>query len=73
MLLHRGHHPIGYFDISGRVDLNIAIRTLRVADGVLSFQVGGGIVWDSDPASEYDETLLKAKAMISALGGSLSE
>ncbi len=62
---------IGYFDVSGRVDLNIAIRTLRIAGGRLSFQVGGGIVWDSDPASEYEETLLKAKAMVSALGGSL--
>ncbi|MDQ8186460.1 aminodeoxychorismate synthase component I [Pelagicoccus sp. SDUM812002] len=62
---------IGYFDASGQVDLNIAIRTLRIADGRLSFQVGGGIVWDSDPASEYEETLLKAEAMVSALGGSL--
>ncbi|MBD5781430.1 aminodeoxychorismate synthase component I [Pelagicoccus sp. NFK12] len=62
---------IGYFDASGNVDLNIAIRTLRIAAGRLSFQVGGGIVWDSDPASEYDETLLKAKAMVNALGGSL--
>lgn len=64
---------IGYFDTSGSADLNIAIRTLRIADGVLSFQVGGGIVWDSDPISEYEETLLKAKAMVSALGGSLDE
>ncbi len=64
---------IGYFDASGGVDLNIAIRTLRIADGCLSFQVGGGIVWDSDPASEYEETLIKAKAMVRALGGSLDE
>jgi len=60
---------IGYFDVSGRTDLNIAIRTLRLSDGTLSFQVGGGIVWDSDPESEYEETLLKAKAMVEALGG----
>lgn len=60
---------IGYFDQSGRADLNIAIRTLRLADGSLSFQVGGGIVWDSDPESEYEETLLKAKAMVAALKG----
>lgn len=64
---------IGYFDASGAVDLNIAIRTLRIARGVLSFQVGGGIVWDSDSSSEYEETLLKAKAMVRALGGSLDE
>lgn len=60
---------IGYFDASGAVDLNIAIRTLRIADGRLSFQVGGGIVWDSVPESEYEETLLKAKAMLQALEG----
>lgn len=73
--LERGHRgiytgSIGYFDASGSADLNIAIRTLRVADGRLSFQVGGGIVWDSDPESEYAETLLKAKAMFEVLGGS---
>ena len=60
---------IGYFDVSGRADLNIAIRTLRLAEGRVSFQVGGGIVWDSDPESEYEETLLKAKAMVAALKG----
>ncbi|EDY84214.1 para-aminobenzoate synthase, component I [Verrucomicrobiia bacterium DG1235] len=64
---------IGYFDANGGADLNIAIRTLRVADGSLSFQVGGGIVWDSDPESEYEETLLKAKAMIRALKGEGNE
>lgn len=58
---------MGYFDVGGGVDLNIAIRTLRISDGRLSFQVGGGIVWDSDPESEYEETLLKAKAMVEAL------
>lgn len=60
---------IGYFDVSGRSDFNIAIRTLRIANGRLSFQVGGGVVWDSDPESEYEETLLKAKAMVAALRG----
>lgn len=64
---------IGYFDASGGADLNIAIRTLRIADGRLSFQVGGGIVWDSDPESEYEETLLKAKAMLEALGDAVDE
>ncbi|MDQ8201598.1 aminodeoxychorismate synthase component I [Pelagicoccus sp. SDUM812003] len=60
---------IGYLAASGNADLNIAIRTIRVSEGRLSFQVGGGIVWDSDPESEYEETLLKAKAMIKAIGG----
>ncbi len=60
---------IGYVNTAGDADFNIAIRTLRVADGEVSFQVGGGIVWDSDPESEYEETLVKARAMVRALGG----
>ncbi|MBK1879241.1 aminodeoxychorismate synthase component I [Pelagicoccus mobilis] len=64
---------IGYFDMSGRADLNIAIRTLRLAGNTLSYQVGGGVVWDSDPESEYEETLLKAKAMVKALHGGNDE
>lgn len=60
---------IGYVDASGAIDLSIAIRTLRVAGGNVSFRVGGGIVWDSDPESEYEETLVKAKAMFQAIGG----
>src|SRR5690606_30760536 len=60
---------IGYIDASGALDLSIAIRTLRVSDGSVSFRVGGGIVWDSDPESEYEETLVKARAMRQAIGG----
>lgn len=59
---------IGYLAASGDADFNIAIRTVRVANGELSFHVGGGIVWDSDPQSEYEETLVKAKAMLKAIG-----
>lgn len=59
---------IGYLDKSGNADFNIAIRTLSVSGGKLRFQVGGGIVWDSDPESEYEETLVKARAMKRALG-----
>jgi len=59
---------IGYIGFDGRADFNIAIRTMRIADGELSFNVGGGIVWDSDPKSEYEETLHKAKALFDALG-----
>lgn len=73
--LERGHRgvytgAIGYLNTNGNADFNIAIRTIRVADGKLSFQVGGGIVWDSDPEGEYEETLLKAKAMKEAIGAS---
>jgi len=59
---------IGYFDAAGRCELNVAIRSFRVAADRVSFQVGGGIVWDSEPESEYEETLVKARAMRRALG-----
>ena len=59
---------LGYLDCSGNADFNIAIRTLRVADGRVSFSVGGGIVWDSEPEHEYEETLVKARAMVASLG-----
>ena len=51
---------IGYIDISGDIDFNIAIRTAILKDGFLNFQVGGGIVYDSDPEEEYIETIVKA-------------
>ncbi|MDT8318593.1 MAG: aminodeoxychorismate synthase component I [bacterium] len=50
---------IGYIGFDGNMDLNIAIRTAFVKDGSIYFSAGGGIVADSDPAAEYDETLLK--------------
>jgi len=59
---------IGYIGFDGRADFNIAIRTMRIRDNEIAFNVGGGIVWDSDPISEYEETLLKAKAIFEALG-----
>lgn len=60
---------IGYIDFSGRVDLNIAIRTAIVSNGRLHFQVGGGIVADSDPQEEYQETITKAQSFLKALTG----
>lgn len=58
---------IGYIGFDGNVDLNIAIRTILLKDETAYFQAGGGIVWDSDPALEYEETLHKAKAIIKTL------
>ncbi len=58
---------IGYISASGAMDMNIAIRTVVLQGGAASFHTGAGIVWDSDPAAEYDETLAKARAMIDAL------
>jgi para-aminobenzoate synthetase component 1 len=65
---------IGYY-IPGRdfgsldstLDLSVAIRTMVIRDQVATFNVGGGIVIDSDPQSEYDETLTKAKALLAAI------
>ena len=54
---------IGYIDFSGNADFNIAIRTLFQRGEDLYFHAGGGVVWDSDPASEYTETLTKARAL----------
>ena len=58
---------IGYLSFSGELDLNIAIRTFLVKNGRAYFQVGGAIVYDSDPEAEYIETLDKAKALLQAL------
>jgi len=58
---------IGYLCFSGDMDLNIVIRTLVVKDGVAHFQVGGGLVADSDPDAEYQETIDKAQALASGL------
>ncbi len=60
---------IGYLGFGGAMDLNIAIRTMVVKDGQASFQVGGGIVADSQPALEYEETLHKGAAMARVLLG----
>lgn len=58
---------VGYFAFGGAVDTNIAIRTFIVKRGRAYFQAGGGIVADSDPEREYDETLDKARGMVAAL------
>ncbi|MEA2735885.1 MAG: para-aminobenzoate synthetase component, partial [Humisphaera sp.] len=59
---------IGYLAGDGRIEFNVAIRTMIVRDGLIHIPVGGGIVADSDPALEYEETLVKARAMFQALG-----
>ncbi|MCB2231236.1 aminodeoxychorismate synthase component I [bacterium] len=58
---------IGWLGFNGDCDLNIAIRTMVVKDGVAHYQAGGAIIYDSDPESEYLETLHKAKALTEAL------
>ncbi|WP_033069613.1 aminodeoxychorismate synthase component I [Thalassospira australica] len=64
---------IGYIGFDGTMDTNIAIRTLCVNAGKMAFNVGGGIVADSDPAMEYDETLVKAAKMFELFGIDVEE
>jgi para-aminobenzoate synthetase component 1 len=59
---------VGYFSFGGSLDLNVAIRTMVIRDQVARFNVGGGVVADSRPSLEYEESLLKARALFSALG-----
>jgi len=59
---------LGYVSFSGPCDLAIAIRTITLLGRRLSFGVGGGVVADSDPAAEYEESLVKARGMLAALG-----
>ncbi|NQT47888.1 MAG: aminodeoxychorismate synthase component I [Chloroflexi bacterium] len=59
---------IGYLSFDGEMDLNIAIRTILVKNGRAYFQVGGGIIYDSNPVAEYEETMDKAKALLLSMG-----
>jgi anthranilate synthase component 1 len=57
---------VGYFSAAGEMDTCIALRTGVVKDGVLYVQAGGGVVYDSDPETEYQETVSKSKALMHA-------
>ncbi len=54
---------VGYFGADGSVDTCIVLRTALVKDGTMYVQAGGGVVADSDPDAEYDETLHKSNAL----------
>jgi anthranilate synthase component 1 len=58
---------VGYFSYQGDMDMCITIRTIVVSGGRYYVQAGAGIVADSDPAREYEETLGKARALIRAV------
>ncbi len=58
---------VGYIDFTGNMDTCIALRTLVIHDGMIYVQAGAGIVADSVPKLEYEETLNKAKAMLKAI------
>jgi anthranilate synthase component 1 len=58
---------VGYFSFPGNMDTCIAIRSILIKDGKAYVQAGGGVVADSDPEKEYEETLHKAQAIFKAI------
>ncbi|MCW7754815.1 aminodeoxychorismate synthase component I [Desulfobotulus sp. H1] len=58
---------MGYLGFDGSMDLNVAIRTVICSDGKAHYSAGGGVVWDSDPEEEYEETLHKAAPFFRAM------
>ena len=58
---------VGYIDYRGNMDTCIALRTMVIKDGLVHVQAGCGVVADSDPDAEYDETINKAQALIAAI------
>jgi anthranilate synthase component I len=59
---------VGYIDYGGNMDTCIALRTLVVQNQIGYIQAGAGIVADSDPDAEYQETLNKARGLLTAIG-----
>jgi anthranilate synthase component 1 len=60
---------VGYVDFSGNIDTAICLRTVIIADGAAWVQAGAGLVADSDPLREYEETMDKAAAALAAIEG----
>ena len=58
---------VGYIDFSGNMDTCIALRTMVLMDGKSYLQAGAGVVADSDPTKEYEETLNKARGLLRAI------
>ena len=63
---------VGYFDYRGNMDTCITLRTMVMCGGKIYIQAGAGLVADSDPTSEYQETVNKAKALISAVEATMT-
>jgi para-aminobenzoate synthetase component I len=64
---------VGRIHPNGDLDLALTIRTFAVAEGRIHLWVGGGIVWDSDPEAEIEESLVKARPLLEAIGAPLPE
>ncbi len=58
---------LGYLDLRGGADLSVVIRTLLLRDGRAALHVGGGVVADSDPGAEFQESMDKAEALLAAI------
>jgi para-aminobenzoate synthetase component I len=63
---------LGVVRPNGDLELGLTIRTLAIADGSIHLWVGGGIVWDSDPLGEVEESLVKARPLASLLGSAIA-
>ncbi len=63
---------VGRVHGNGDLELALTIRTFAVADGRIHLWVGGGVVWDSDPAGEVEESWVKARPLLAAIGAPLS-
>ena len=73
---HRRHiytGSIGYISFSGSMDLSIAIRTATIYKDKIFFSAGGGIVFDSDPLDEFNETLHKGRTLMEVFGGKITQ
>jgi para-aminobenzoate synthetase component 1 len=64
---------LGRMHPNGDLDLALTIRTFAVADGEIHLWVGGGIVWDSDPQAEIEESWVKARPLLTAVGAPVRE
>jgi para-aminobenzoate synthetase component 1 len=64
---------LGVVRQNGDVDLALTIRTFAVAGERIHFWVGGGVVWDSDPVEEIEESWVKARPLLAAIGEPLRE
>jgi anthranilate synthase component I len=63
---------VGYFDYRGNMDTCITLRTMVMCKGKIYIQAGAGLVADSDPTSEYQETVNKAKALLTAIEATMT-
>jgi anthranilate/para-aminobenzoate synthase component I len=64
---------VGIIHGNGDFDLTLTIRTFAVVDDTIHLWVGGGVVWDSDPATEVEESWTKARPLLEAIGSAVPE